>query len=94
MERKQKIFGVFCVVVSLALIAGMIAIVKSDPVTDNPIGDYIPGGAGPVTDQPIGDYLPGGAGPVTDQPIGDYLPGGAAPVTDQPIGEIHGYGSG
>jgi len=89
MNRKQKIFGVFCVVTSLALIAGMILVANSDPVTDEPIG-FLPGGAGPVTDEPIG-YLPGGAGPVTDEPIG-YLPGGAGPVTDEPIG-IHGFGS-
>ncbi len=93
MKNKQKIFGVFCVVTCLALIAGTILIANSVPVTDEPIG-FRPGGAGPVTDEPIGDFKPGGAGPVTDEPIG-YLPGGAGPVTDEPIGSYCGIaGSG
>ena len=90
MNKKQKIFGVFCVVTILALIAGTVYITTSVPVEDEPIG-YRSGGASPVEDEPIG-FRPGGAAPVEDEPIG-FRPGGAAPVEDEPIG-YHGYAIG
>ena len=80
MKRKQKIFGVICVVSIVALIATTIVIAgPKDGYPDEPIG-FDSGGGGPENgypDEPIGGLARGG-GPENgypDEPIGGFAAG-------------------